>query len=229
MRALESGALADDDPTVLEESSFCLGCRACEPVCPAGVQYGALLEEWRAHAWTPQRRSLKLKGLLWAVNSRWRVRAMGLPVSHARRSRGNDGAPTLMLGCFERAMFPAVSRAARKLIPGLKVAPKQGCCGALHAHNGELERGKAMAAELGQASSEARSSPLPAVAPRTWRPCSAASACAKLLEYLVDDTDDTDDTDGAPAADAAARARGSPSRTPVTCATASAWRLNRAR
>ena len=36
MRALETGVLEDDDPTVLEESSFCLGCRACEPVCPAG-------------------------------------------------------------------------------------------------------------------------------------------------------------------------------------------------
>ena len=49
MRAIETGRLADDDPTVVEESSFCLGCRACEPVCPAGVQYGALLEEWRDH------------------------------------------------------------------------------------------------------------------------------------------------------------------------------------
>ena len=52
MRALEDGTLGDDDPTVAEESSFCLGCRACEPVCPAGVQYGALLEEWRDHLWT---------------------------------------------------------------------------------------------------------------------------------------------------------------------------------
>ncbi len=51
MRAIETGALAEDDPTVAEEASFCLGCRACEPVCPAGVQYGALLEEWRDRVW----------------------------------------------------------------------------------------------------------------------------------------------------------------------------------
>ena len=38
MRALETGVLPDDDPTIHEEASFCLGCRACEPVCPAGVQ-----------------------------------------------------------------------------------------------------------------------------------------------------------------------------------------------
>jgi glycolate oxidase iron-sulfur subunit len=41
MRALESGRLPDDDPTLAEESSFCLGCRAASR-CPAGVQYGAL-------------------------------------------------------------------------------------------------------------------------------------------------------------------------------------------
>ncbi len=52
MRAIETGALAEDDPTVVEEASFCLGCRACEPVCPAGVEYGALLEEWRDRVWT---------------------------------------------------------------------------------------------------------------------------------------------------------------------------------
>jgi glycolate oxidase iron-sulfur subunit len=45
MRALEAGTLGEDD--VREELSFCLGCRACEPVCPAGVRYGTLLEHGR--------------------------------------------------------------------------------------------------------------------------------------------------------------------------------------
>ena len=149
MRALEAGELDDDDPTVLEESSFCLGCRACEPVCPAGVQYGALLEEWRDHAWTRRRRSWRLNGLLWAVDRRWRVRAMGLVRRHARR-RGPAEGPHLMLGCFERALYPRVSRAARELAPGLDAPADQGCCGALHAHNGELERGRELAHELGE-------------------------------------------------------------------------------
>jgi glycolate oxidase iron-sulfur subunit len=154
MRAIETGVLDEDDPTVVEESSFCLGCRACEPVCPAGVQYGALLEEWRDHLWRGRRRPLKLRALLWAVNRRWRVRLMGLPRRHARRRNGRNGESeraSLMLGCFERAMYPGVSRAAQQLDPGLSAPAAQGCCGALHAHNGELERGRALAAELGEA------------------------------------------------------------------------------
>jgi glycolate oxidase iron-sulfur subunit len=149
MRALETGALGDDDPTVLEESSFCVGCRACEPVCPAGVQYGALLERWRDHAWTPQRRPWKLRALLWAVGARWRVRAIGLARRHGHRRRSEADAH-LMLGCFERALYPRVSRAALELAPELDCPAGQGCCGALHAHNGELERGVALAQTLGE-------------------------------------------------------------------------------
>jgi glycolate dehydrogenase iron-sulfur subunit len=148
MRAIETGLLDDDDPTVVEESSFCLGCRACEPVCPAGVQYGALLEEWRDHLWTGRRRPLKLRALLWAVSRRWRVRLMGVPRRHAR-GRG-DGEANLMLGCFERALYPKVSRAAKCLAPELNAPSAQGCCGALHAHNGDLERGTEMARALGE-------------------------------------------------------------------------------
>jgi glycolate oxidase iron-sulfur subunit len=56
-----------------------------------------------------------------------------------------------MLGCFERALYPQVSRCARMLAPELAVPTAQGCCGALHAHNGELERGIELARELGVA------------------------------------------------------------------------------
>ena len=54
-----------------------------------------------------------------------------------------------MLGCFERGLFPGVSAAAATNAD-VSVCSSQGCCGALHAHNGELDRGKEMAAELGE-------------------------------------------------------------------------------
>jgi glycolate oxidase iron-sulfur subunit len=151
MRALETGVLADDDPTVYEESSFCLGCRACEPVCPAGVQYGALVEEWRDHLWNGQRRPVKVRPLLWAVDSRRRVRAMGIVRRHAGRGSEAPGPVNLMLGCFERVLYPRVSRAARELAAELAAPADQGCCGALHAHNGELGRGEELAKALGEA------------------------------------------------------------------------------
>ena len=44
MRALEDGVLPLDAATV-RPLDLCLGCRACEAVCPSGVQYGALLDE----------------------------------------------------------------------------------------------------------------------------------------------------------------------------------------
>lgn len=150
MRALETGVLTDDDPTLLEESSFCLGCRACESVCPAGVEYGELLEEFRDHMWNGRRRPVALWPLLWAVTSPRRVRAIGIVRRHAGR-REAPAPGNLMLGCFERVLYPRVSRDARRLAPELAAPVAQGCCGALHAHNGELERGKELARELGDA------------------------------------------------------------------------------
>ena len=148
MRAVEEGRLSLDDPTVQEESSFCLGCRACEPVCPAGVEYGALLEEWRDHAWSGRHKGLRLRLVLWATSNTWRVRLMGLLRRPARRRAGTG--PSLMLGCFERALYPKVSRACTLLIPELRVSARQGCCGALHAHNGDAARGRSLAEQLGR-------------------------------------------------------------------------------
>src|SRR5438309_9017091 len=48
MRAVEEGRLAIDSPSFERHIDRCLGCRACEAVCPAGVEYGQLLEAARA-------------------------------------------------------------------------------------------------------------------------------------------------------------------------------------
>jgi glycolate oxidase iron-sulfur subunit len=68
--------------------------------------------------------------------------------SAPRRHRARvDADEYLMLGCFERVLYPRVSRDARELAAELAAPVAQGCCGAQHAHNGELGRGE----ELGEA------------------------------------------------------------------------------
>ncbi len=46
MKAVVDG-LIEPDEDVERSLQLCLGCRACEPVCPSGVRYGHLLEEAR--------------------------------------------------------------------------------------------------------------------------------------------------------------------------------------
>ncbi|WP_435241508.1 (Fe-S)-binding protein [Streptomyces cucumeris] len=158
MRALETGELPEDDPTLAEESSYCLGCRACETVCPAGVEYGSLLEQWRDHQWQGRDRPWIARILMALVSRPALLRLQGLVRRHARGggSGGSSGSgadpdtASLMLGCVERGLYPKVSRAAAALRPELGVPARQGCCGALHAHNGDSTTGGEMAHALGE-------------------------------------------------------------------------------
>jgi glycolate oxidase iron-sulfur subunit len=148
MRALDSGTLPPGDPTLAEQASFCLGCRACEPVCPAGVQYGELLEQWRGFQWTGRRRPMAVRFLIFAAERAWAHRIAGR-LRRAAHAPAAGSQHSLMLGCFERTLFPEVSRSALALAPELAVPGNQGCCGALHAHNGEPGRGRQLAGQLG--------------------------------------------------------------------------------
>ncbi len=60
MRGLGEGRIAPSDP-LLEHLDNCLGCRACETVCPAGVPYGRLLEETRGQLERRARRGSPLR------------------------------------------------------------------------------------------------------------------------------------------------------------------------
>jgi glycolate oxidase iron-sulfur subunit len=168
MRALETGRLDPDDDRLQKEASFCLGCRACEPVCPAGVQYGHLLETWRDHQWRGRHRPPLAQVLMMVVDRKPLVRLIGAvrrpartrgsrrgraPRCRARRHQRQAPRPeqlTLMLGCFERGLFPGVSKAVQKLLPEISVPENQGCCGALHAHNGDSAGGVELAKKLGE-------------------------------------------------------------------------------
>src|SRR5262245_18053002 len=48
MRAVEEGRLANTSNVFRTHIDRCLGCRACEAACPAGIEYGHLLEAARA-------------------------------------------------------------------------------------------------------------------------------------------------------------------------------------
>src|SRR5688572_24933221 len=106
MRGLAEGRIEPSDDLV-HHLDQCLGCRACEPVCPAGVPYGRLLEETRGQL----ERRLPRRSPLAAIG-RWALRHL---VPH--RDRMHAAADLLRLGQVAPMRALMGSSLARRTLP----------------------------------------------------------------------------------------------------------------
>ena len=239
MQAVVEGRVDAGSDAFQTHIGRCLGCRACEPVCPAGVEYGHLLELARQVGGAARTPPLLARLLLRVFGTNWiarpamfagrLMRASGIPalvtgmmarppdggwpargvggaglamamlaasapareLFHKRRGRsrspegkpdpksssqavraggnvpeerlGAEGTATaapvaagraapavgLLTGCVQAGLFSRVNAATVRVLEanGYRVVPvrNQGCCGALHAHGGDLEAARALA------------------------------------------------------------------------------------
>jgi len=74
MLAVVEGRLDAGSSAFQTHIDRCLGCRACEPVCPSGVEYGILLESARAVAYRAKRPPASVRMLLNVFSHRSRLR-----------------------------------------------------------------------------------------------------------------------------------------------------------
>ncbi|CAH2714128.1 Lactate utilization protein A [Neobacillus rhizosphaerae] len=97
MKAVVDGVIEPDED--FERSlELCLGCRACEPVCPSGVNYGHLLEDARDIINQNKKHSLPVRIVRKTV-------FQGL-FPHPNRMRGTVG----LLGFYQRSGIQTIAR-----------------------------------------------------------------------------------------------------------------------
>jgi glycolate oxidase iron-sulfur subunit len=109
MRAFERGDLAATDTALAFHLDRCLGCRACEPVCPSGVRYGHGLE-------TARERLAAARGVPWLARAAlWALTTPGVSEAVYRLARllRASGLPRLLAG-WGRLRFAMGMLAATK-------------------------------------------------------------------------------------------------------------------
>jgi glycolate oxidase iron-sulfur subunit len=217
MRAVAEGRLPLASPAFDRHINRCLGCRACEPVCPAGVEYGQLLEGARSelltntarqgftqrvlgfllrHVWLNSARLrflfasgriMRNSGLVWLLlKSRLpgvisKQFELGLALLESSKGsdafappsaiRKNDAAAAkarervlLFTGCVTAGLFSRVNRATDTVLQVNGCAPnvpaQQTCCGALHAHAGDLDGARRLARQNIEAFTDSGAAPI---------------------------------------------------------------------
>lgn len=200
MRAVVDGRLDAASEAFHTHIDRCLGCRACEPVCPSGVEYGSLLELAREVVVRHRPASLLTRILLrvFASGVLRRVFFLGgrgvrgsgvasvaagvlpargvlgsarlgmamLAATEAWRGLGtapdasgagppDDTTPpargrvAVLTGCVQEGLYRRVNEATVRVLEanGFAVVAVEGqaCCGALHAHGGDLTGARSLA------------------------------------------------------------------------------------
>jgi glycolate oxidase iron-sulfur subunit len=193
MRGVAEGNVDPREPGYTEELDFCLVCRHCESVCPAGVRFGEMMEIARSSAERTRKRTWAERvarriGFRWILPNRFLLRAcvsvLGLaqrrgwierfgdllgarkeallalppipPASerellHARTAaRGEErGEVSVLEGCVMPELYGRVNRATVETLSAIGFASRatsaHACCGALHAHNGDLRGARELA------------------------------------------------------------------------------------
>jgi len=234
MRAVAEAEL-EADASFAEEMDFCLVCRHCESVCPAGVQFGTMMEftrdalertrsqglperfgRWLGLRVILRRRgALRLAVSLLGLGQRLGLLRLAAPLlgargrallSFPRVPRRSERRPmaariepagtlheqaALLVGCVMPEILGRVHRATAQVLGACGVqchtSPDHVCCGALHAHNGDLATARELARETIQAFDELPTqteAPLPVVV-------NSAGCGAHMKEYgrlLADDS-----------------------------------------
>jgi len=127
MRAVEEKRLAVESPAFETHIDRCLGCRACEAACPAGVEYGQLLEAARAEIM----RALPNRGttysiLKFALRHVWlKPRRLRAAFAFARFLRDFKVARVLLKTKFAREISPQFEFALA-LLEGSRVSTASG-------------------------------------------------------------------------------------------------------
>lgn len=122
MSAAVEGRLDPGDDAFRTHIGRCLGCRACEPVCPSGVQYGFLLERARAEMIRAAGESALSRAVLYVVARPWLV-ALFSAAGRAVRATGLAGPLARALPArLGSARLALAMLAASRAWPGLRAA-----------------------------------------------------------------------------------------------------------